>query len=158
MGHFGFSIIGLIFLLMLFIPNIIWANKYLNISHKIKENKVLLWFERVGQVLVTTTALIFNDYDFKDISIWIVWLIVAIILMMLYEYCWIRYFKDNNKVDDMYKKFLFIPLPLAILPVMAFLFLGIYGKVIWLVISSIIIAIGHIGIHLQHYQAIKGRN
>jgi hypothetical protein len=40
---------------------------------------------------------------------------------------------------------------------MAFLLLGIYGKVIWLIISAIIIGIGHIGIHVQHYKAIKQR-
>jgi hypothetical protein len=33
--------------------------------------------------------------------------------------------------------------------------LGIYGKVIWLIASSIIIGIGHIGIHIQHYRAIN---
>lgn len=34
------------------------------------------------------------------------------------------------------------------------LFLGIYGKVIWLIVSAVIIGIGHIGIHLQHLKSI----
>jgi hypothetical protein len=33
---------------------------------------------------------------------------------------------------------------------MAFLLLGIYGKVIWLIASVIVLGIGHIGIHIQH--------
>jgi hypothetical protein len=33
--------------------------------------------------------------------------------------------------------------------------LGIYGKVIWLMISVVILGIGHIGIHLQHRKNIK---
>ena len=47
--HFGFSYIGLIFLLMLFIPNIIWSkNKPKDYGKYVKnENKVLLLFERI---------------------------------------------------------------------------------------------------------------
>jgi hypothetical protein len=45
--------------------------------------------------------------------------------------------------------------PLASLPVIAFLLLGIYGKVIWLIASAILIGIGHIGIHIQHLKKIS---
>ena len=38
----------------------------------------------------------------------------------------------------------------ATLPVLAFLLLGIYGKVVWLVLGVMILGVGHIGIHLQH--------
>lgn len=49
--HFGFSYIGLIFLLMLMIPNIIWAkNKPKDYDKYVKnENKILLIFERIGK-------------------------------------------------------------------------------------------------------------
>ena len=65
MFHFGFSYIGLIWLIMLFVPNIIWTkNKPLGYEEEvIKENKVFLMFERTGQVLVTTLALIFKDFN-----------------------------------------------------------------------------------------------
>ena len=33
---------------------------------------------------------------------------------------------------------------------LAFLMLGIYGKVVWMILSAVILGIGHIGIHLQH--------
>lgn len=44
------------------------------------------------------------------------------------------------------------------MPVAAFLLLGIYGKVIWLIISIIILGIGHIGIHLQHLKELEKRD
>ena len=52
--HFGFSYVGIIFLLMLFIPNGIWAK---NIPENYEEysrneNKFLLILERIGEVLV----------------------------------------------------------------------------------------------------------
>lgn len=87
MGHFGFSYVGLIFLLALFIPNIIWAGKRP------------------------------QGYTYE---------------------------KEN------YNSFLGIPLAGATLPVIAFFLLGIYGKVIWLLAATIILGVGHIGIHIQH--------
>ena len=59
MGHFGFSYIGLVFLLMLFIPNIIWTKKMPEGYSADGENKVLALFERVGEVLVCCCSLIF---------------------------------------------------------------------------------------------------
>jgi len=77
--------------------------------------------------------------------------------MLLYEIFWIRYFRSKQKVSDFYRPLFGIPAPGATLPVAAFLLLGIYGKVIWLIISSVVLGIGHIGIHLQHIRALKER-
>ena len=52
-GHLGFSYVGLIYLLMLFIPNIIWSKNQPVDSNDIQENKILLLFERVGQMFCT---------------------------------------------------------------------------------------------------------
>ncbi len=150
LGHIGFSYVGLVYLLMLFIPNLIWT-KHQPIDYDSKhENKVLLVFEKVGQVLVTCVAVIFNDYNLKPFSLWSLWLIGSFILMIIYEINWIQYFKSKHSLKDFYGSFLGIPVPGASLPVVAFLLLGIYGKVIWLIISIIILGIGHIGIHLKH--------
>lgn len=53
--NFGFSYIGLIFLLMLMLPNIVWSkNKPKDYDKYVKnENRVLLLFERVGEISVT---------------------------------------------------------------------------------------------------------
>lgn len=99
-GHFGFSYIGLVFLL-LFVPNIIWTSRKPQGYTSKNENKVLLIFERAG------------------------------------EFFW------------------GVPLAGATLPVISFFLLGIYGKVVWLLISTIILGIGHIGIHMQHSKEIS---
>lgn len=150
MGHFGFSYVGLIFLLMLFVPNIIWARNIPEGYSAEGENRVLGIFERVGEVAATCCALIFSDFNLRPWSPWCLWLAAAFGLMVLYELWWARYFRGRHTLDDFYRSFLGIPLPGAVLPVAAFLLLGIYGKVIWMIIAAVILGIGHIGIHLQH--------
>ena len=154
--NFGFSYIGLIFLLMLMIPNIIWSkNKPKEYDKYVKnENKVLLLFERIGEILVTCLALIFSDFNINKISSWTIILLIAFIIMILYEIYWIRYFKSNKTMKDMYSSLLGIPVAGATLPVFAFFLLGIYGKNIFLIMATIILGIGHIGIHLNHRKEV----
>ena len=154
--RFGFSYIGLIFLLMLMIPNIIWSkNKPKDYDKYVKkENKILLLFERIGEMLVTCISLIFSDFNINKISNWSSILLIAFILMILYEIYWIKYFKSNRTMKDMYSSLLGIPVAGATLPVLAFLLLGIYGKNIFLIMATIILGIGHIGIHLNHRKEV----
>ena len=109
--NIGFSYIGLIFLLMLVIPNIIWSKaKPKNYEAYAKnENKVLLVFERVGEILVTCIALIFTDFNITEWSVSSLLLIIAFILMVLYEIYWIKYFKSDRTMQDMYSSLIGIP-------------------------------------------------
>ena len=154
--NFGFSYIGLVFLLMLMIPNIIWSkNKPKEYEKYVKnENKVLLLFERIGEMLVTCLSLIFSNLNINKITNWSIILLIAFIIMILYEIYWIRYFKSNKTMKDMYSNLLGVPVAGATLPVIAFLLLSVYGKNLFLFISVIILGIGHIGIHLNHKKEV----
>ncbi len=149
--QFGFSIVGVAFLLMLFVPNIKWAKSqplgYEELQRQ--EDKVLLALERVGQVATTCTAVVFvcpQGFSFP----WLVWLIAAFLLMVLYEVAWVRYFRGGQKLDGMYQPLGPIPVPIASLPVATFVLLGVWYQSAVAVISAIILGIGHIGIHLGH--------
>lgn len=154
--HFGFSYIGLIFLIMLMVPNMYWTKNQPADYEKyvVNENKILLLFERIGEILVTCVAVIFSDFNLKKFSIWSLWLIGAIILMILYEVYWIRYFKSEKTMQDFYSSLLGVPVAGATLPVLAFLFLGIYGKNLFMIIAVMVLGIGHIGIHLNHKKEV----
>jgi hypothetical protein len=154
MGNLGFSYVGLVFLLMLIIPNLIWARKYAQKYDSSGENRILSAFERAGQVFVTVSALIFSDFNPHQISVWEIWLLAAAASMILYECWWVRYFKGEKKQSDLYRSFCGVPVAGATLPVLAFFLLGVYGKVVWLIIAVVIFGIGHIGIHLQHQKSI----
>ena len=154
--QFGFSYVGLIFLLMLMVPNIIWTkNQPKDYDQYVgNENKVLLMLERIGEVLVSCVALIFSGFNWKPWSGWSWWLIAAFVLMVLYEIFWIRYFRSEKTMQDFYRSLLGIPVAGATLPVLAFLLLAVYGKNPVLGAAVLILGVGHIGIHLAHKKEI----
>lgn len=154
MGHFGFSYMGLIFLLMLIIPNLLWTKRIPQGYTTENENRLLQLLERIGEILTTCCALIFTDFNLRKWSYWSWWLAGAVVLMLLYELWWLRYFRSQRTLQDFYSSLLGIPVAGASLPVCAFLLLGIYGRVIWMLIAAAILGAGHIGIHLQHRREI----
>ncbi len=158
MFHLGFSYIGLIDLIMLFVPNLIWTKNKPEGYERYAEkgNKVLLALERIGEVLVCVCALIFSDFNLRN-TVWIGWLIASFVLMVLYEIFWLRYFKSERTMKDFYRSLFGIPVAGATLPVMAFFLLGIYGCNAFLLVSVIILGIGHIGIHIGHRNEVYGK-
>lgn len=155
--NFGFSYVGLIYLAMLFVPNLFWTkHKPKDYDNSVKnENEVLRIFENIGQVLVTCIVLIFKDFNVRFDSVWTIWLLLSFVLMVLYELNWLRYFKSEKTVKDFYRSLLGIPVAGATLPVIAFLLLGVYGENLLLIIAAVILGIGHIGIHLNHKKEIS---
>ncbi|MCR4617968.1 MAG: hypothetical protein K5669_07255 [Lachnospiraceae bacterium] len=146
---------------MLFVPNIIWAKKAKPRGYDEaakKENKVLLIFERIGQVAVTCSLLVFVAINphimllpeglFIDFKI-IIWL-AAFVLMVFYEVFWIRYFCSKKTMKDYYRSLAGFPLAGATLPVIAVFLLGLYSGNIVIIVSDVILGIGHIGIHYGH--------
>ena len=162
----GFCVTGLIFLILLMVPNLFWAKGrqpegYAEAEQK--ENKILLVFERTGQVLATTSLLVFPALNplikrlpegvfFK----WnLMYLVIAFLLMILYEGYWIRYFRSKKTMKDMYASFAGVPLAGAVLPVLALLLMGMYSRN-WIVIAAaVILGIGHIGIHYMHWKELN---
>ena len=156
--RFGFSIVGIVFLAMLFVPNIRWAKSqplgYEEISAH--EDKTLLMLERVGQVLTTTSAVIFvcpRGLSFP----WLLWLMAALLLMVLYEVARVRYFRGGERLDGMYQPLGPIPVPIASLPVASAILLGIWYQSPIAVVAAVILGIGHIGIHLGHLRELSTR-
>lgn len=149
---FEISLVGVLFLIMVFAPNILWSKfppkDYEKYSKN--ENKLLLTFERIGEVAVV----VFSFFCGVNFSFNLI-LLIAIVLMIIYELYWIRYFRSQKTMQDMYGSFLGIPVPGATLPVASFLLLGICANDIFLVASSIVLGIGHIGIHLNHQKEIS---
>ena len=72
------------------------------------------------------------------------------LVMLLYEFFWLRYFRSEKTMRDFYRSLLGIPVAGATLPVLAFLLLAIYGKNPILVAAVVILGVGHIGIHWMH--------
>ena len=84
------------------------------------------------------------------------WLLVAFIIMALYEAAWIRFFKTND-LGAMYSPLGPIPVPLASLPVVGIFVLGVWYMSPVAIAASIVLGIGHIGIHLSHLRELSGQ-
>lgn len=155
----GFSYVGLIMLLMLLVPNFIWTKNQPKDYDKYaaKENKILLAFERTGQFIVTPCALLFSSFNPHGWNFWCIVLILAFLNLVVYDIAWVRYFKSEKTMKDFYKGFLGMPLALATYPVIAFYLLGVFGGNIIMILGSVILGIGHIGIHAQHAREVYGK-
>lgn len=161
----GFCVTGLVFLLMLFVPNLIWARKEKPAGYEEsakKENKILLALERIGEVLMSVSLILFPAINPKIMILdgfyfeWkiILW-ITAFALMVLYEGYWIRYFRSPKTMQDFYSSFAGFPVAGATLPVAACLLLGIYSGNAIVIGASILLGIGHIGIHWTHKKELS---
>ena len=116
MENIYISIVGIVYLFMLFIPNMIWVKNTPENYDSSHENKILLMFERFGEVLVCCFGVImFETMD------WNIFVLVSFVFMLMYEGYWIQYFKSEKKLSDFYCSYLKIPLAGATLPVIAFL-------------------------------------
>ena len=159
--HFGFSYIGLIWLLLLFVPNFLWTKRKPAEYDRFagNENRVLLVFERAGEVIVTGVALIFSDFNLRlPPSPWSFWLLGSLLSMLLYEAFWIRYFRSPRTMRDFYRGLFGIPVAGATLPVLAFALLAVYGGNPILLGGTAILGVGHIGIHLAHAKEAREEN
>ena len=154
METLGFSYVGALYLLMLFVPNLLWTRAKPAGYSSSGENRGLQFLEQIGQVGTTCCALIFVDFNLRAWSVWNLWLAVSFLLMLLYELWWGQYFCGPKTLVAFYGNMLGIPVPGAMLPVAAFLFLGIYGRNRWMIISSLVLGVGHIGIHWRHRSEI----
>ncbi|MEV8515449.1 hypothetical protein [Dactylosporangium sp. NPDC051484] len=156
MGQFGFSLVGAVFLLALFVPNLVWSRTAKPAGYDASgENRVLRIAERAGQALTTTTSLIFADTNPRHWSPWSWWLVAAAAAMVTYELSWVRYFRSRRTSHEFYRSLFGVPVPLAVLPIAAFLLLGIYGRLLPLIAATAVLGIGHIGVHLQHRRALR---
>lgn len=164
----GLSVSGSIFLLTLFVPNMVWAKRGKPKDYEkfaVKENRILRILERVGEIAVTVGLLLFTSVDpqvrllpeglFFEWRIFL-WL-TAFVLMILYEFYWIKYFRSPRTMEDFYSTFAGFPVAGATLPVTAVFLLGVYSGNIILLGASVVLGVGHMGIHLMHAkEAVTG--
>lgn len=155
--HFGFSYVGLVMLVLLLLPNFLWLyHKPCGYEKYVKnENHVLRWLERIGEAAVSVLSVIFSDFNIGILRLWSLWLLAAAVFLLLYEIIWVRYFLSTKTMHDFYRSFFGIPVAGATLPVLAFLMLAVYGKNVFLGAAVVILGVGHIGIHWNHYKEIS---
>ena len=87
-------------------------------------NKIWEMIEQVTRVLYVAAICILvsnKKTDFKS-----PWFYLGIVFLILYYIVWIRYFMGGRDVALLGKSFLFVPMPLAVFPVLYFFFSAIW--------------------------------
>ncbi|MGN0157062.1 MAG: hypothetical protein ACI39N_07415 [Lachnospiraceae bacterium] len=144
-GNLGFgwlNTFGLILIILLMIPNIIYAIKVKDKGEPCP-NKVMVILEQIGR-FASMFLMIFNigiaEFGFSSVSAFFIYNIGNVILMIFYWTFWILYFADRKRYTS---------IGLAVIPTLMFLLCGLTMRHILLIISAIIFGIGHIYITYQ---------
>ncbi len=151
----GFSTIGLLIAAMIFAPNLLFiAFSPKNIPPGIKDAGLLFTIiERIGQAGCMVLLVISKD-NFEAASL-DVWFFLMMICVAAYYCLWIRYFVRGRDFSLLFKPLGFIPIPMAVFPVLAFSFAAIWGKSVWIGVSAILLAIGHFANSWNNYKYLR---
>lgn len=139
-----FNIYGLIIIVIMMIPNIVYSIKCKDAFTNYLVNKKVELFEQIGRYgsfILMIISIPYVSFGFINNTCFILYLIINAILLLMYCLIWIIYFRKNN---------LFRALSLSIIPSVIFIFSGIMSLNIPLIIFSIIFAICHITISYKN--------
>lgn len=131
------NIYGLITMIIIMIPNIIFAIKEQNFESKYN-NKIVEIIEQVGRV--GSMGLMVFNIPFLDYGYWltngnVIYFFSTAILSISYCFVWFLYFKKASTEKAML---------LAVIPTIIFILSGIIQGKVLLTITAILFGIGHI--------------
>ena len=114
---------------------------------------VTRWVEIVEQTsriayLLAVTFLVSR----KPVSVRSAWFFLAAAFLLLYYAVWIRYFALGRDVALLGRAFLFVPMPLAVFPVLYFLCAALWLHNVPAVILMVIFGAAHLTVSLQSFQ------
>ena len=136
-------------------PNLVlFLKRPVNIPNKQpKEPLVFTALERLGQLGCFLSPVL---YPIKVSGILEILAVFGMVLMLsIYYIGWVRFFIRNREYRWLFCPMLSIPVPLALSPVAYFLLSSVILHSFPLLISSLVLAAGHIPISLKSYKYIR---
>ena len=139
-----FNIFGLVFIVVIMIPNIVFAIKCKEAFENKWSNKVVELLEQIGRY-GCFGFMIFNVpgtwFGWWSDEAFAIYLIVDSLLIVLYCIIWVICWKKNN---------VFRALALSIIPAVVFMFSAVMSRSILLIIASMLFAPTHIMISYKN--------
>ena len=110
------------------------------------------WLELIEQVsriayLLAITLLVSRE----ALNLRSVWLWLAALFLLHYYIVWIRYFAGGREIALLSRPFIFVPMPLAVFPVLYFLCAALWLNNIPSAIIMVIFGAAHLTISLQSF-------
>ena len=111
------------------------------------------WIEIVEQIsriayLFAVTLLVSRE----TLSFRSVWFSLAAVFLVLYYAVWLRYFMGGREIALLSRSFLFVPMPLAVFPVLYFLCAAIWLHNLLAAIIMVIFGAAHLAVSLQSFR------
>ena len=110
------------------------------------------WVEIVEQVsriayLLAVTLLVSR----RPVSWRSAWLFLAAVFLILYYAVWIRYFALGREIALLKRAFLFVPMPLAVFPVLYYLCAAVWLRNVPAVVLMVIFGAAHWTVSIQSF-------
>ena len=148
----SFSWIGLVIFALPMLINIVYV-MFPPAGKAEQTSAVTHWVEIVEQIsriayLFAVTLLVSRDkLGFRS-----GWLYLAAAFLVLYYAVWLRYFIGGREIVLLSRSFLFVPLPLAVFPVLYFLCAAIWLHNLPAAIIMVIFGAAHLAVSLQSFR------
>ena len=147
----SFSWIGLVVFALPMLINIVYA-VFPPTEKSSPPTKITRWIEIVEQIsrmmyLLAVTFLV----SCKPLSFKSAWLYLAVCCLILYYAVWIRFFIGGRKIALLRRAFFYIPMPLAVFPVLYFLCAAVWLHNLPAAVSMVIFGAAHWTVSLQSF-------
>ena len=144
------NIFGLVFMVIIMIPNVVFALKCRDGFENRQKNKIIEVLEQVGRYGCFAFMVINipgTRFGFRSDEAFALYLIVDALLIIAYCVIWAVCFRKNG---------VFRALSLSVIPSVIFLFSGIMSRSVLLMISAIVFAPCHILISYKNAKTDQG--
>lgn len=144
------NIFGLVFMVIIMIPNVVFALKCRDGFENRQKNKIIEVLEQVGRYGCFAFMVInipVTWFGFRSDEAFALYLIVDAVLIIAYCVIWAVCFRKNG---------VFRALSLSVIPSVIFLFSGIMSRSVLLMISAIVFAPCHILISYKNAKTDQG--
>lgn len=149
----GFSIPGLIVAAIIFAPNLLmllFPPK--EVPAGLKDAGIFYTvLERVGQIGCIVLLCLAVDFSIFPVTVWVILLIACI---AMYWGLWLRYVLRGQAFSLLFRPLGFLPIPMAVFPVLAFTFAAVAGRSLWMGIAAVLLGIGHLKNSWHTYRQI----
>lgn len=103
-------------------------------------------FSRIAYLLAVTLLV-----SRKPVSWHSIWFFLAAVFLILYYAVWIRYYALGREISLLNRAFLFVPMPLAVFPVLYFLCAAVWLHNAPAVILMVIFGAAHLTVSIQSF-------
>lgn len=148
----SFSWIGLVIFALPMLINIVYV-MFPPAGKAEQTSAVTHWVEIVEQIsriayLFAVTLLVSRE----TLSFRSVWFSLAAVFLVLYYAVWLRYFMGGREIALLSRSFLFVPMPLAVFPVLYFLCAAIWLHNLPAAIIMVIFGAAHLTVSIQSFR------